>query len=628
MRLSSESIKSIFILTVTKLSVFTLLILTICRFAWYASNHFWMDSHNFTEILKAGCVGIYFDLPILAWFFLPIWLWLLLFPKKAAEKLAVTRMIYTLSAGVVLLLTAIDCGYSRITARRSGMELFQTLGDEGNHFLPYIKEYWWGVGLLVIAIITIYIIAPVKGKPLYIYIKGEGYRWPMARTLFIFVIWLSAARGGWRTKPLVAIDAAEFVPSALVQFTGSTPLQMIGSEGQTGITNYDFYPIKKAESLVLKPCIYSEAPNKMNVVLIIVESLGRDYTGFLNGSHFTPFLDQLSKKSIQFPYCYANGVRSIEMVPAIFCGIPGMSNAQYINSSFATNSVNNAFKSWQDVGYKTAFFHGGKNGTMRFQAFLAQTGLANYRGLDEYPSELKSKHYDGNWGIFDLPYLQYVKQCLDTTQQPFFTSVFTLSSHHPYTIPAEFRGKLPKGTLPIHQAVAYTDKALESFFKEAAKSPWFDNTLFVITADHTSYSKDAYFYSQSGHYEIPLLIYNSKIKPEVIDKSVSQCDIIPTISDYLKISNHYFGLGRSAFDTTYAGYSLHRDNGINFILHYPYTLGMNDHGIVTDFYQRLRNENTIKPMKKSGREYETMLAYLKSSLQVYSSRLKQNHWYW
>lgn len=211
---------------------------------------------------------------------------------------------------------------------------------------------------------------------------------------------------------------------------------------------------------------------------------------------------------------------------------------------------------------------------------------------------------------------------------PFFTSVFTLSSHHPYAIPKKYEGKLPTGELPIHTAVAYTDKALERFFEAASKTKWFSNTIFVITADHTSYSKSPYFYSESGHYEIPLLIYNKNITPQVIEKTISQLDIIPTVADFMGLNLKLFGMGRSALDSSYAGYSIHRDNGINYILQYPYTLGMNDKGIVTAFYKRPFLSTEIEEVERTGSQYNSMLKYLKSSLQFYSERQSANQWHW
>ena len=624
---SKVFIKGFFKLTIVKLFWFATLILSLSRLIWYISNQFWLGNSEPSAVISSFLYGIYFDLPVIAYFFLPVWLWLFLFPAKADQKPLITRLLFVLSSAIVLILNSIDTAYSRITARRSGVELFDMIDDEGNSLMPYFYDYGFPMIGLLIWFYLIFRFSPVKGHTLYIYSKHNFLKKGILSILLFCGIWLAAARGGWRMKPLAALDAAEFVPSALVPLTVSTPLQIISTQGSAALPEYQFLSAQEVQKLLHIPCATNQTSSKPNIVFIIAESLGRDYTGFLNGKPFTPFLDSLSKRSIVFPYCFANGAKSIDMVPSLFCGIPGIQNSHFVNSSFAGNRINNAYTVFAKQGYRTAFFHGGQNGTMRFQSFLAQTGMTSYFGLNEYPEEMKAKDHDGNWGIYDEPYLQYFLKCTDTMSQPFFNAVFTLSSHHPYAIPPHLKNKFPKGELPIHESIAYTDYALKRFFEEAAKKPWFNNTIFVITADHTSYSKDAYFYSETGHYEVPVLIYTPG-KPEYkrIDKTISQCDIMPSVAHLAGIESDFWGLGFCAFEDEYKGYSLHRDNQITYIVQYPYTLGMNDKGEVTDFYSRMRNEHVVKHLNHSGAKYEELRIWLQASLQDFSLRMRENTW--
>ncbi|MCC7297062.1 MAG: sulfatase-like hydrolase/transferase [Bacteroidia bacterium] len=443
--------------------------------------------------------GLFLDLPVLGWFFLPSWIWLLAFPNRSANSPKTTKLIFVISALAVILLTAIDCGYSRVTARRRGTELLSLLGDEGNHIGPYLAEYWWGWVLFLIGVALVYVLTPSKGHSLYIYSK-QYPKWKSI--LFIAItgfVWLTIARGGWRIKPLSSVDAAEFVSPSFSPIASSTPLQFLSTIGQKPVLKYSFMSDAEAEKIVLGNYRIQTQNQKKNVVFLIVESLSRDYTGFLNGKNYTPFLDSLSKLSTNFRFCFANGVRSIEMVPSIFCGIPGIGESQFINSAYAANKIENAYRAFEKQGYATAFFHGAQNGTMRFQAFFAQTGLSNYYGLNEFPSERRTKDVIFTWGVHDEPYLEYVADMTEKLPQPFFISVFTLSSHHPYKIPEKYEKSLPAGTLPIHKTVAYADVSLKNYFAAIQNTAWYKNTIFVITGDHTSYSKDAYFYSQTGH---------------------------------------------------------------------------------------------------------------------------------
>lgn len=626
MKVLNDFIKRIWGLTFTRQFLFASLLLTISRIIWLVSNYFWLPNGSPAQYVFAFLHGLRFDLPVLAYFFLPVWIWLLAFPKLSSARPGVSKLIFLISAATCLILNGIDTGFSRVTTKRSGFELFSTLADEGNKIAPYLKDYLPAIAGLILMLYLVYRWVPVSGNSLYIYDPKHKLA-TIPKLLLVAGLWLLAARGGTQLKPLRSLDASNFGNPALSALISSTPLQFMNTLGQSTLPEFAFMTEPAAlTALQLKPAKYAAPADRKNVILIIVESLGRDYTGFLNQKPFTPFLDSLSKLSISFPYCYANGTRSIEMVPSIFSGIPSLSDEQYINSIYSGNRTSNLFQVFRDNGYQTAFFHGGANGTMGFRAYLKHTGLNNYRGLDEYPD--KSKDFDGGWGIYDEPYLKYLIRCADTVRKPFFYSVFTLSSHHPYPIPAAYRSVLPKGPLPIHQSIAYTDLALRHFFEEAAKKTWFKNTLFVITGDHTSYGTDDYFYSQTGHYELPLLFYTPGMRPDSVVKTVSQCDIGPSILDFLHLPNNWFGLGRSGFDTAYPGYSLHYDAGVYYLVQYPYVLGIDGTGAVRDFTRRYRNSHQAENLPHEGEQYQKMTRWLMASMQLYSDRIRGNRWFW
>src|SRR5690606_14279042 len=136
-----------------------------------------------------------------------------------------------------------------------------------------------------------------------------------------------------------------------------------------------------------------------------------------------------------------------------------------------------------EKGYETAFFHGAPNGSMGFSAYMQLAGIKNYYGKNEYNND---DDFDGIWGIWDEPFMQFMAKKLDTFKQPFFSSFFSLSSHHPFKVPEHYAGKFPKGQLPLHEPIGYVDNALRQFFNTASKSEWYKNTLFVIVADHAS----------------------------------------------------------------------------------------------------------------------------------------------
>ena len=649
-----------------KQMLFAFGILSISRLVWFVANVFWLPPIGIDEYVYAHLVGIYFDIPVVALIYLPVWIWVVYGDSWRQQFPIVNRILFVISSMVVLIFNGIDTGYSQVTAKRSGFELFDTLGDDANRFAPYLTDNWYIILGLAAMGYLIFRWVPVRGQYPDINFRARPLRGIFATAAF-GGLWLLSFRGGFQLRPLRAIDASNFVQPEIAPLVTSTPLQIISTWQRNGLPDFEFEIQFPANSTISSDPANSRAhqwlfdssttltPFPMsrtlgggwvqpNIVFIVVESLARDYTGFGNGKPFTPFLDKIAAdpQTIQFPYCFANGTKSIEMVPSIFCGMPSLMSEFYVTSAYANNKVNNAYQLAK--GYKTAFFHGSNNGTMGFQSFLKQTGLQQYHGIDQYPSDLYNRDFDGNWGIFDEPYLQHFSNCLDTLNNPnipFFASVFTLSSHHPYTIPAPYLNKLPGSPGTVQHTIAYADIALQKFFQTASTKPWFNNTVFVITGDHTSHSDKEYFYSQSGHYEVPFLIYapgidikhiNEKLSGreaiinDATQKTLSQCDIIPTLWNLLGANNPRLGFGRSAFDPSYKGYSTHIDKDLYYIIQYPFVLALNQQGQVVDYHKQLRNNNKAQKLPLEGPQFEWLRATLQCQMSEYSQRIKQNRW--
>jgi phosphoglycerol transferase MdoB-like AlkP superfamily enzyme len=289
---------------------------------------------------------------------------------------------------------------------------------------------------------------------------------------------------------------------------------------------------------------------KKNVVVIILESFSKQFTGLGNRKSYTPFLDSLMKHAYVCTQAYANALHSAEGVPAVIAGIPSLMAEPITTSAYGTNKITALPGLLKQEGYTTAFYHGGTNGTMSFDVFAANAGFDRYYGREEYNNE---KDYDGNWGIWDEPFLQYFANNLSQTKQPFFAAVFTLSSHEPFKVPEQYENVLPKGPLPIHQTVAYTDLALKKFFANASQQEWFRHTLFVITADHCALmTEDNRDFRNLGFYEIPVIFYapGDTSMHGTTDKIAQQVDILPSIMDYLGYKKPFFSFGNSIFDTS------------------------------------------------------------------------------
>jgi phosphoglycerol transferase MdoB-like AlkP superfamily enzyme len=153
--------------------------------------------------------------------------------------------------------------------------------------------------------------------------------------------------------------------------------------------------------------------------------------------------------------------------------------------------------------------------------------------------------FDGTWGIPDEPFLKFFADDLNKKTPPFFSTIFTLSSHHPYKIPEQYTGKFKKGKHPILEAVGYTDYALRQFFKKAKKQTWYNNTLFIITADHTSYRINETYDNKVGALKVPIAFYKPNdltLKGEQ-EEVFQQIDIMPTILEWVGYDKPYFSFG-------------------------------------------------------------------------------------
>ncbi|MFM6983330.1 MAG: LTA synthase family protein [Chitinophagaceae bacterium] len=527
----------------------------------------------------------------------------------------------------MVILNFIDLEFFKIKTRRSGIELFQLISDPANPILSYIFNYWWLLLLLIgISVLLIYLYPKPIDSPVPPSLSS--------RLSFFFIalaLLFMGARGSFDIKPLRSFDAAAFVDPQWVAATINSPTQLL--------TSYSTQTPKKVEWLSdqdernnFNPVFYSTPTlsQKPNIVLIILESFGRDYIGFLNKEpRFTPFLDSLSKQALVFPHAYSSGTTSMESLPAIFASVPSLLEVPYINSNFQNNTLKGLHHFLPDDGYDCSFYYGARNGSMGFDNFLKISGNIQYYGLDEYPEP--EKDFDGHWGIWDEPYLQYFATQLTKKHEPFFSSVFTLSSHDPYQIPEQYRSIFTANELPIHKAVQYTDHALRQFFKKVWKMKYFDNTVFIITADHPSHSKNEYYYTPTGKYEIPLLIYGPKfITPGWNDSiTASHTDIMPTILGLAGNEQSIFSYGKDVMKGKNST-AINIDNGMVQLIDYPYCLRRYPDGsfkmhVQPKYTPNTRIRYTLTPSEQERQkqlEKELMAKY-----QTYINRLLINHFY-
>ncbi len=602
----------------------------ICRIIFIGFNYYAFSNQNSTILIQCFYYGLLFDTSAIIYTHaLFILLHIIPLPFRYHPVYNKFLKIYFLTVNTLaVLFNLIDTGYYPFSGKRSGLELLNMKQDIIDQATTYIRDYWY---LTILLIAGVWLMNKLYNKtgqvqqPATKQLKHKSIEWalilPVAALAFI------GARGGWNLKPLGVFDAARLVKPEMVSATINTPFQVIMSVQQTGVEELQLITETEAAKLYNPEKYKNINPVKgKNIVLIIVESLGKEYIGYYNNKKgYTPFIDSLIEISTSCEHAYANGKRSITGLPSIMASMPSWMEDAYTSSFYQSNRLFSIGGYLKSAGYDASFYHGARNGSMSFDNFISITNGGSYFGLNEYPYR---NDFDGHWGIYDGPYLQYFCHEMTKKQTPFFATVFTLSSHHPYAIPPELKNKFRDGTLPIHKSIAYTDEAIRQFFTTASAQSWYKETIFIITADHSAENEKPEYQSMEGMYRIPLIIFNpSDAKKQTIAKTVQQLDILPGIIELSGFKGKYFSFGNSIFDSTTGNYAIQYYNNIYQIIQFPYVLLMTKGEA---FY--LGNVNEDPAMQQNLLETEKEIALtlekqLKAVIQTYNSRLIRNKTY-
>lgn len=537
---------------------------TIARF------YFWLNNlENFSELnalhtFYAFIHGIRFDLTAFIYInsiFIAITLFLpFIFRFPLAKRLYFYSFIGT--NALLFIVNCLDALYFPFSGRRSGIYILSLYNDFKEQSTSLLIQYKFQL-LIILAMAGLFVwslqftVRTLQKKRL---VHWLAYLPITCLTLGLIIL---SGRGTLGSKPITSAFAFTWPNPSAGNLVLNTAFSIKDSFSPSIKPLHIFKKDADAYAYLPKKCFfYGEVPPKQlpNIVLIIAESLGQEL--FLEHNKtitYVPFLEGLAQKSLYFTNALANGRRSIDAVPALLSGLPNLQDIPYANSAYTINNVVGFPTILSRYGYTTAFFHGGKNGTMYFDAMSKKFGIKHYYGKNEVADPDKE---DGSWGIYDRPMLEYASDKMNGFTQPFFSAIFTLSSHNPYTIEEQFRAQFPEQETPFHTSIRYLDVSLKQFFEKSRHAPWFNNTLFIITGDHAPPSQIRLFnQTLMDEFRIPIIFYtpNNKLQPKKIKHIVQQIDIAPSVLDYLGISNEAVKLstvyGNSLFCNRH-GYAL------------------------------------------------------------------------
>jgi len=554
--------------------------------------------------------------------------------RKYQKSLA---WLFFITNGVAFAANTADFVYYRFVFKRATSDIFGTFEGEPNilkMILRFLIDYWpatlFCITLWVVMVWLYRRLEPVKPQPSNrtVYTIVNILMIPLAAGLMI-----GGARGSLNesTRPISNSNAARYVKDPKnVAIVLNTPFSIFRTSGKKPLEKKNFFNEDELKVLFDPHHIPSgDKPVKSeNVVVIILESFGREYIGALNRdldsgkySGYTPFIDSLINVSLTFDVSLANGKKSIDAMPSILASIPSL-ETPYAISHYSNNQIEGLASHLKKKGYYTTFFHGALSGSMGFDSFARMSGFEDYVSYEDYPY---SGDTDGMWGIWDEPFFGYFAEKMKEFPQPFLASVFSLSSHHPFIVPEKYRNKFKKGPVPIAEVVGYTDFALGEFFRKISSEPFFENTLFVITADHTNESIHKEFQNSFGLYSVPVILYKpgSDLKG-IKNRIAQQIDIMPTVLHYLNYDEDFIAFGNDLFDGSYEPFAFNTNGS-------TYHLYMRDHILIMIDYKPvgLYNYKTDKFLETDLKEKEPDLLLLmenklKAIIQSYNSRLIDN----
>ena len=619
----------------------------IARIAYLLENwSYFSPNLSFGHIMEMLAGGLVFDTSAILVTNIP-YIVIMLFPlhqKETKIYQQVSKGVFLFINGLALAVNLCDAVYFRFTMRRTTTTIFSEFSNEGNLggiFLTETLRHWYLVLLFVFIVWLMYRLYRTAG--LY---RRElvWWRYDVATLLSLaafapFVV--AGIRGGFTTavRPITISNANQYVDrpveAALVL---NTPFSLYRTIGKAVFVVPDYYQDEKEMTSVYVPI---HVPNdtipmtKKNVVVLIVESFGREYIGALNknlenGQYkgYTPCVDSLISRSITFTRSFCNGRKSIDGMPSILSSIPMFVEPFFLTPS-SMNHVSGIASLLAGEGYETAFFHGAQRGSMGFMAFARSTGFQQYYGREDYDEDKRfggDDDFDGMWAIWDEPFLQYYVTKMSEMKEPFMTAVFTASSHHPYEVPEKYKDVYPEEGIIMHKCIRYTDMAIGKFFETASKQPWFNNTIFVMTSDHTNMSDHDYYQTDLGGFCSPIIIYepgNPDCQPEMQDKIAQQIDILPTVMGMLHYPKPYFGFGIDVLNTSAEDtWAVNYLNGIYQYVKHGHVLQFD--GQQTKAVYALTDSLMQHDVKGKVPQQQQMERELKAIIQQYMERMTQD----
>ncbi|MCD7963805.1 MAG: sulfatase-like hydrolase/transferase [Rikenellaceae bacterium] len=614
----------------------------ICRIIFYIYNLDLTGTITWTEFPKLLKGSLIFDSGSIFYINLPF-LFFSLLPfrfrsNRIYQKILLWVFVIVNSLGLAINIADIFYYPYKLGPIASDDLHFTTNGNFGSLMWSFFKDFWWGFilwGGIIFA--------------LWYGFKKIGYRTTQIKNNFVYffsqlallglavftaVVLIRGGNISGATYPINISDASLYASPSKNGLILSNPFALIRTMGQS-VYYPQYFQEEELDDIftpVHTPPYESivEIEGHPNVVIIILESFASAHIKSLSDQFpaddpgYTPFLDSLINNGFIFRSAFQNGIRSIDALPAIWTSIPSF-KTQFLSMPQSSAPMLSLPEIMKTMGYTTAFLHGAVKESMSFVAFGNQAGVQKFVSREEYEKENGKNDFDGKWGIWDHKFFPFAAKNIDELQEPFFATMFSLSSHHPFRLPAEFEGRYPEGKMPIHKMIAYSDEALRNFFTQVSTYDWFDNTIFIITGDHGSGADNEKYLKTPYNFSIPILFYSPSmdLRGESY-RAAGHMDIMPTLLALFGYEEPFFAFGKNLFsDRT-------PDRTINY---------MGSFNTITDSLLYIFNERDLSavynyrtdPLQENNildefQEPDSVLIWTKAFIQQYYKHIKERNY--
>jgi len=555
--------------------LYWILFFAIAKVAFLLYHFHLTKTLNGVEVFKVFLYGSRMDASFAA--YICIFPFLLFFIKSIALKFPVNKIIrvYTFILVIVIsfLITA-DLELYNAWGFRMDATPLQYFKSPKEMIATVSSAPLFLLSLIYILLTVLFIL--IYKKYFDFFIDKKQKRFHVADvffSLFLIVFLFLPIRGGIQKIPMIISDVyfseKIFADHAAINLPWNIMFSILNRHSEQN--PFDYFSKEKSEQLTddlyntgVKKIPHILSIEKPNIIIIILESYTAKWVGCLGGvPGVTPNLDSIAADGLLFTNIYAAGDRSEKGQVAILSGYPNQAITSIIKTPTKTRQLPSINQTLEKIGYQSSYTYGGELEFANIKSYLINIGIDKL--VDKYSFPISER--TTSWGVHDQYVFDRFYQDLQKEKQPFFATMFTLSSHEPYDVPMNphFAGK--DETTLFKNSVYYTDSIIGRFIRRFKTDPLWKNTLIVFVADHGHPLPGHDPNDRPSKFHIPLIFSGGALKmKEKVNTIGSQTDIATTILDQLHLPENNFKWGKDLLDSSakqFAFYSF--NNGFGFV---------------------------------------------------------------